>query len=243
VRRRVRELLEEFPDHPVLSQLEAVAGRALALPSLGPLKAALTGCELLLARAQVWEEGCPAAQSLAPLLSVVARLAQRWRAAELAAWPRALAACTRRAAQRADDTFYPLWRLLAGCPADGGERGAWLRGTAAALEEYLRAAPLGEFERRLSLLWAFSCGARRAEAEEDDEHLDWLLHNLHRYYAQFVPAVRAALAAAGAPIQAKLRDAVRLAKWEVRSVPPRDRDPGRPSFSVRPARKCAELVP
>lgn len=50
---RLGELLEEWPDHPVLAQLSAIAGRVLGMPASAPLKQLLTGLELLLARAQV----------------------------------------------------------------------------------------------------------------------------------------------------------------------------------------------
>lgn len=50
---RLHSLLADYPDHPILQQLRAIAVRLLALPLQSPLKAALTGAELLLARAQV----------------------------------------------------------------------------------------------------------------------------------------------------------------------------------------------
>ena len=53
VQARLGQLLEEWPDHPVLVQLSAIAARVLALPVASPLKQLLTGVELLLARAQV----------------------------------------------------------------------------------------------------------------------------------------------------------------------------------------------
>ena len=237
VRSRLRSLLEEWPEHPILTQLAAICDRLLRLPAAGPLKAALTGVELLLGRSQTWEDGAAKAVSLAPQLAACAAVAQRWRAAELAAWPRALEAASRRAATRAHATWFPLFRLLTAAPG-GDEAAAWLRGVAAALEEYLRAAPLGEFERRLDLLWSFhaALGAPAALSGCDGSvQLSRLLFNTHRYYSQFSAAVRAALAAAGAPIEAKLKDHVRLAKWEVRlSRRARLVRVCRTSFSVRP---------
>jgi hypothetical protein len=53
---RLAELLDEWPEHPILSQLHTIASRLLTLPLFSPLKQALTGLELLLARAQVWAE-------------------------------------------------------------------------------------------------------------------------------------------------------------------------------------------
>ena len=57
LRRRLLELLEQWPEHPILLQLAAIVDRLLSLPVTSPLKAVLTGLELLLTRAQVrW--GC-----------------------------------------------------------------------------------------------------------------------------------------------------------------------------------------
>ncbi len=53
---RVQQLLAEWPEHPILSQLAAICDRMLAFPATVPLKRALTGVELLLARAQLWQE-------------------------------------------------------------------------------------------------------------------------------------------------------------------------------------------
>ena len=51
-----------------------------------PLKAALTGLELVLARAQIWEESAAKHVSLGSQLEGVAGLATRWRRLELSAW-------------------------------------------------------------------------------------------------------------------------------------------------------------
>lgn len=56
------------------------------LPVRAPLKAALTGLELLLARAQLWEETAASHVSLQGMLRPVAGLAGRWRKLELASW-------------------------------------------------------------------------------------------------------------------------------------------------------------
>ena len=63
---RLAELLDEWPEHPILSQLHMIASRLLTLPLFSPLKQALTGLELLLARAQVGE----ASPNLNPTLAL-----------------------------------------------------------------------------------------------------------------------------------------------------------------------------
>lgn len=61
-----------------------------------PLKAALTGVELLLARCQMWQETAPSSLKLTDQVSRVAQLAARWRRAELASWRSLLAATAAR---------------------------------------------------------------------------------------------------------------------------------------------------
>lgn len=87
VLRRLGDLLREWPDHPVLQQLQKICERIVALPTGAPLVKALVGLELLLTKAQIWQEGAARHVSLAAELDEVARLVARWRKAELASWP------------------------------------------------------------------------------------------------------------------------------------------------------------
>ena len=64
-----------------------------------PLKAALTGLELVLARAQIWEESAAKHVSLAEELESIAALATRWRKLELASWRDLLHTTRRRHAE------------------------------------------------------------------------------------------------------------------------------------------------
>ena len=179
VRRRLTALLEEWPEHPLLEQLAEICDRVLALPLLSPLKQALTGLELLLARAQTWEEGAASHVSLAEELTACAKLALRWRQRELRTWPRLLARAAERHAQRAHRTWFALHRLLrppaskkkkakedanadeedAAAELDARgldeEEAEGLRQVTLALEEYVQGSTIGEFRARLDLLWQF----------------------------------------------------------------------------------------
>jgi midasin len=87
VGRRLGVLLAEWPDHPILQQLHKICERVLSLPPSTPVVKALVGLELLLNKAQIWQEGAARHVSLAAELDEVARLVARWRKAELASWP------------------------------------------------------------------------------------------------------------------------------------------------------------
>ena len=83
---RVDTLLEEWDDNPLLLQLGAIAIRLHGMGSATQLKVLMTGLELLLARAQVWEEGAARHVKLAAELDTLSALALRWRKMELQGW-------------------------------------------------------------------------------------------------------------------------------------------------------------
>jgi hypothetical protein len=215
-RARVCQLLGEWPDHPVLLQLSGIADRVLGMPAASPLKALLTGLELLLARAQVWEETAAKHVTLGAELRAVAALATRWRRLELGSWRGLLQRTAARFAARAHHGWFHLYRIV---HAGDGAPGA----VAAGVEAFLQAAPLGEYAARLELVALFrrqlaAPGAAGTAPEEGARRaaLASILHNLGAYYGQFAAAVEATVAAGLAPLHKELKDFVALAKWEDR---------------------------
>ena len=71
------------------------------LPASAPMQTALTGLELLLARAQLWQDTAALHVSLARQLERLSRLALRWRRLQLA--------------ERHAEGFYPGYSLAASC--------------------------------------------------------------------------------------------------------------------------------
>ena len=178
-------------------------------------------------------------------MQACAALALRWRAAEVNAWPHALLTVTQTAADAANVTWFPLYRLMfsAEPPEQPTEAAVWLRSIATALEEFLRGASLGEFERRVTLIRAFyGVAALDAASSPSWSPRAALLCTLHRYYLQFVGDVKHVLEAARLPIEAKLKDHVKMAKWEVRASP-QDLHGVLQPISVRRRRTCRQRVP
>jgi len=219
---RLQELLEEWPDHPLLGQLAAITGRVLSLPINSPLKAILTGLELLLSQAQVWEESAAKHVSLAPLLGQVAALAQRWRKLELESWEHMLDTAARKHANGARLSWFHLFRILIVDTSEGGTAEAGVLA-----EQFLQTSTIGEFGARMSMLEAFRQHlvvlGRGEDAEEAGRRagagrrrLADTVANVVAYYRQFQPAVDSRVAAHREPLEKDLRDFVKLAKWEDR---------------------------
>jgi len=238
-RRRLTALLEEWPEHPLLTQLAEICDRMLGLPLLGPVKSGLTGIELLLARAQIWEESAAAHTSLKAELGECAKLALRWRARELRTWPRLLARCSERHASRAKRTWFAIHRLLnsmksqmlrgedsdVGSTSENVVNMEEIKGVTLALEEYLQSSTIGEFDARLELIWCFyaemeveirSCAARGVYTTKHDAALCAVLYNIWRYYSQFQSTVAKHVDSVRKPCESKLRNHAKLAKWEDR---------------------------
>jgi midasin len=169
------QLLEEWPEHPLLLQLLAIVERLLGLPLTVPLKQALTGLELLLARAQVWEETAAKHVSLKQQLTAVAGLATRWRKLELASWKGLLERVRARHAAGASKSWYHLYQVLVlgtggdsaaadAAAAEGGDAAAAgagpdaaYRRTASLVEAFVQTSTVGEYAARLQLLQSFAC--------------------------------------------------------------------------------------
>lgn len=93
---------------------------------------------------------------------------------------------------------------------------------AKALDTFVLTSPLGEFKERLELLKTFSEQLRQ-ESETDDTFCFFrlrcsrMLSSLSHYYEQFLALLSSKLEALGAPIESKLRDQIKLAKWDEQS--------------------------
>jgi midasin len=243
---RLHVLLEEWPEHPLLQQLLGIVDRLLGLPLTTPLKAALTGLELLLARAQVWEETAARHVTLTQQLAAVAGLATRWRKLELASWKGLLERVQLRHAAGANSSWYHLYQLLLlgqvdpepGSTAEGttaggstaavegaGNDGSYRR-IASLVEAFMQTSTVGEFAARLQLLYSFACqlsvtapsssSSSSSSEGSDQQRLCNMLWNVLSYYGQYLPNVSLAVEAGLGPLRKELSDFVKLAKWEDR---------------------------
>ncbi|GBG67611.1 hypothetical protein CBR_g741 [Chara braunii] len=221
---RLMVLLEEWPEHPILLQLVRIIERVLSLSETAPIMKALVGLELLLEKAQLWEENAAKHVSLAAELDVIARLIQRWRKLELASWPGLLNSVGQKHREHAEKMWFVLYGLLHRPLSENVE--ADIMDTTASVEEFIQTAAYGEFERRMEMVHAFygqlQCHIRLGATIpgvtiEASSRLCCVLYHIHRYYMQFMPAFQEVLKAEKAPIEQELKDFARLAKWEDRN--------------------------
>jgi MoxR-like ATPase len=169
---RVAALLVEWPEHPSLQIVQTITARLLSMPVASPLPKFLTGMELLLRKAQDWQQVAAKHVSLAAELVGISDLIIRWRKLELHQWPRLLPVVWDECHNAAAQTWFSLYRLLCRLPealgteAQAGEENAQANTRAdvdahllvvhSRLRAFLEQSTLGEFLPRLDILWAFA---------------------------------------------------------------------------------------
>lgn len=83
---RIVELLEQFPGNALLIATASCADRLRRAPIHMPVAAALAGVQVILARAQAWEEVAHKGVSMSSELAALSSLVVRWRRLELQSW-------------------------------------------------------------------------------------------------------------------------------------------------------------
>ena len=224
VRRRVLGIMTEFPDNPLLCYIEELCLRLLRLSIHAPLRQAVAGIELLLARIQSWEETSPKRLHVGEPARACLLLATRWRAIDVRSYPAVLRRTENRHVEAAGLSWASMYAVLHSKGA-GDHSTSSAATIAATLEQFIQGSPLGQFRARMDLLWQFACqlSTRYSDSESKGKActssfflLRRLLFNMCMYYEQFAQSVHEQLERLRAPIEKELKDFVRLAKWEDR---------------------------
>ncbi|XP_054265359.1 midasin-like isoform X1 [Macrosteles quadrilineatus] len=202
LKRRVKELLGEWPDHPTLNQIMMVIGRVELFPSHSPVSRFLVGLELLLTKLKEWEENAHAGVTLAPHAHVVTRQILDWRKLELSQWK----GCFESARMRlCDGVVTKWWFHLYSLVQESDDAGQ----LAPVLEQFMETSCLGEYQTRLDLLFTFHFHCFN-NGQKLQANIFW---NVHQYYAQFNRVIQRRIKDLSQPVEKKLKDFVKIARW------------------------------
>ncbi|XP_056015325.1 midasin-like isoform X2 [Ostrea edulis] len=223
---RVRELREEWPDHPTLTQVTQIVERILSFSVTSPVVKFLTGLELLLEKTQEWESNAAKHVSMATQLAEVSAQILDWRKLELSCWRQCLDNVFAKQSAKAHKWWFHIYKLIEETclqdvmevePADS-EKTTSLTEVTRTLKEFLERSTLGEFEARLGMLRSFHCQTVYYCSEDSlnkstQDHMMRLLWNLHQFYCQFLPLVRDKIQQLRQPIEKELKGFVKIARW------------------------------
>uniref|UniRef100_A0A674DWW2 Midasin n=1 Tax=Salmo trutta TaxID=8032 RepID=A0A674DWW2_SALTR len=214
----VGQRLEEWPEHPALVQLTVVMERIMAFSLASPLAKFLNGLEILLSKAQDWENNASRKVSLRRELEPVTNLIIQWRKLELNCWSSSLDNALKRHTERSTKHWFSLYQLVERYQEEqrmegDGVESLSLSTVSSTLQAFMEGSTLGEYHTRLVMLLSFHCHLLLAPSQHGQEPLCRLLWNLHKYYTQFSECIQTKVTQLRQPIEKELKDFVKISKW------------------------------
>uniref|UniRef100_A0A7S2K0T1 VWFA domain-containing protein n=1 Tax=Leptocylindrus danicus TaxID=163516 RepID=A0A7S2K0T1_9STRA len=259
---RVNQLLRAFPGHAVLVAIAQVSERVRQLDiSTVPLGKVLSGLEVILRKAQEWEQHSSERVTLGQPLKEISKLVAQWRKLELSSWKPLLDFCERRQEERVqrhwmrihallfgnsnlkDDGLIELkgssllerspswvWKGLGEAFSQNAKSSSWktdsddyLLKLMQLFDTFLLTGSIGEFSKRLEYVYSFA-NQILSEFEESEMRtlspqwkLGRILYSMWAYYSKFVDIVENTKTSLRQPIEKRLSDEVRIAKWDEQS--------------------------
>ncbi|KAM6905784.1 midasin isoform 2-T2 [Lycodopsis pacificus] len=217
----VKQRLDDWPEHPALVQLTAVVERIMAFSLASPLAKFLNGLEILLNKAQDWENNASRSVSLRKELEPVTQLIIQWRKLELNCWSSSLDNVMKRNTEKSTKHWFSIYQLVERyleehrTDANTGEEveRLSLSSVSSTLQAFMEGSSLGEFHTRLGMLMGFHCHLLLIPNQPGLESLSSLLWNLHKYYSQFSDCIQTKIGKLRQPIEKELKDFVKISKW------------------------------
>lgn len=216
---RVDQLLQEWSAHPILKSIRSIIERIYTFPIISAVSRFLTGLELLLVKMHQWEENAHSGVSMANHVSALTQQIISWRKLELSCWKGCLDTTFNDLRSNTSKWWFFLYALVESYIREGeveeetSDEPVTRQKLVESLERFMNESPLVEFEPRLQLLLTFHCHVYYFEDSERKNELAAVLWNVYKYHKQFVDDVTARIAALKAPIEKKLRDFVKIARW------------------------------
>lgn len=250
---RVSQLLTAFPGHSILLALGRVIERIRQLDvQAAPIGKIMSGLEIILRKAQDWEQHASKHVVLGKPLQEVSSLVASWRKLELQSWSKILESRENKRALRAlrywprlyclihnvessehdnlpDTKRYvkfnsaPSW-LWKGFPyiserqaVDGDTKS--IDDLVKLLDTFILTSDISEFWSRLNLIKNL-LNESKVECETiglGKVALIRMLDSFWNYYSRFAPLISNTKARLREPIEKRLKDEVKLAKWDEQS--------------------------
>ncbi|KAJ8270795.1 hypothetical protein GJAV_G00119370 [Gymnothorax javanicus] len=218
----VRRRLEEWPEHPALTQITVVMERILSFSLSSPLAKFLNGLEILLSKAQDWESNASRSVSLRKELEPVTRLIIQWRKLELNCWSSSLDNVVKQHSERSTKHWFSIYQMIERHlqehnpdpkTAGGDVEVLSLSTISSTLQAFIEGSTLGEFHTRMTMLLTFHCHLLLTPTTEAQASLCSLLWNLYKYYSLFSESIQAKIAQLRQPIEKELKDFVKISRW------------------------------
>ncbi|XP_030490703.2 midasin isoform X2 [Cannabis sativa] len=210
---RLYSLLKEWEDHHELRKILNVILALLNIPVTTPLAKVLTGLQLLVNSLQLLQEN----GSKFPIfdqLEDIRILVESWQKLEFGSWPVLLDEVLHQYDLNAGKLWFPLYPILLKQSSSG------MNNNILSLEDLIQTSSIGEFRRRLQLLFAFlgqthmgSC-VNFYSSSFVMENLK-ILYNVFGFYVQFLPRVSEHIEHTRKGIKEELKQLPKLCSWGI----------------------------
>ncbi|XP_042401089.1 midasin-like [Zingiber officinale] len=237
IHKRVELFLVEWPDHPGLQNLGNIIEKLLSAPLSTPVSKALLGLQILVRKAKFLQENA-SMFSFKDLLDPIYSLISSWQKLELDSWKTLLDDVEEQFEINAAKLWFPLYAVLHRGTSYDAEADKLF--TIQSIEEFVKSSNVGEFKKRLDLLFSFQgqlnhgvvLNAYSSSTMRENVNV---LYNAFGYYVQFLPIVVDYIETERKSIEKDLREQLKLFSWE------RSHDLSIESFS-RMRQKIRKLV-
>ncbi|KAL8100236.1 hypothetical protein AgCh_032471 [Apium graveolens] len=216
LQKRISFLLNEREDHPALQKILDVIELVLSIPLNTPLSKALSALQFLLSRIRTLQETVskfPLTDELEPILSLVSS----WQKLEFECWPSLLNEVQAQFETNAGKLWFPLYSVLQRRHSKNTDEHNY--STIRSLEEFMETSSVGEFRKRLQLIFAFlgqtSAGLLRGcySSTYQRQNVD-ILYNTFGFYAQFLPIILVHMETSRKSIDSELKEILKLCRWD-----------------------------
>ena len=250
---RVGQLLGAFPGHSVLVAIGQIVEKVRQLDihtnSLGKV---MSGMEVILRKAQDWEQHASQHVQLGKPLKEISSLVTNWRKLELQSWSHLLTIRENRRSVRPKRHWARLYGLIHGINEPSEPNGSFnkatlkhahspswvwkgypdvckrlgadgdvkcIEGLAKILDTFILTSNIAEFRTRLDLIENFANELQNENNVNVPTQLTLtrLLLSFCNYYSRFEPLISQTIVTLRGPIEKRLKDEVKLAKWDEQS--------------------------
>lgn len=202
---KILQLLEMFPENPVLLQILKIKSKIGSLSAFGPLTQYLTGFELLLTSCHEWEKNAHKGVSIQAEMDQLTNLILSWRKLELSSLKSLLDDHLENVREQ---TICKFWLHVVGIVMEKRNK---KEEVVRSLIRFMEAGSLGDFQARLDIL---ESTAKLVEVTGSQSKVHAVLVNLHTYYLDLSSGVEKALREHHLAAEGKMEEFIKIAKWK-----------------------------
>lgn len=233
LRQRLAMISEEWPEQMVLKHLMERCDDILKISSKSPIARILSMLEQLLVQSEDWQMYANRENSIKNHQDELVHLIVDWRRLELSCWQGLLDSQAKTFTEEVSEWWFRLYEAVVRGPlncvinygGDGRVDGAqaldnYVDTLIPLLDSFITSSPLGQFDARMRLLDSFGTyvgrisASRPAMEKEALERVHRVIKSSYNYYDLFSDNVRKHLAGGKAPLEAQIRELIKLASWK-----------------------------